>query len=700
MEQEVVLDVKVKNQTLKQQLREAVKEAQSLQEQFGATSQQAINAAKKVANIKEEISDMNDVFKAFNPESKFNAVIGVTQGIAGGFQALTGAMALFGTESEAVEKTLLKVQAASALAEGLNSIKGLGVAFNKFKLVAVDAFKAIKVAIGTTGIGLLVVALGTLVAYWDDIKEAVSGVSEEQKKLLKDQEKGTKESADKLDFLEKQDNILKEQGKTEKEILQMKVVATDEAIKAMEAQLLTQEQIKKSQVETAERNKVILQNIIRLIALPLTQLLAGIDLAGKAFGKNFGLEEKFSGGLAKMMFDPAAIKEEADKGIKETQNKLNELKNKRAGFNLSIKQIDDEARQKDKDAAKKHSEELLKEQEEFNNKRLALLSDLITDEEEKLYAQQDKELQDIQKQYAKKDAQRKELETLLSEKYKILFAELKEKERLQAEEEAAKDREQQRKDFEEGIAMEMTMLDVKLTNMKTNGELTTQAEIDIENQRFELLKELNKNNWVETQKLTADHNAKIKELNDKATNDAIEAKKAERDAIIQLAQQTLNGLTAIAEMGIKNEKKLEQFRKAAALVQIGIDTAMAISSGVANASKYAKNPLMLALSIATTIATVLTNMAKARQILQSAGNGASAPTLSSAAPAATSSANDTAGGVTGMQAPQQVGQGIANANAINNALNNPNMIRAVVVETDITDSQRRVRGIEERATFG
>ena len=152
-------------------------------------------------------------------------------------------------------------------------------------------------------------------------------------------------------------------------------------------------------------------------------------------------------------------------------------------------------------------------------------------------------------------------------------------------------------------------------------------------------------------------------------------------------------------MGIKNEKKLEQFRKAAALVQIGIDTAMAISSGIANAARFAKNPLMLGLSIATTIATVLTNMAKAKQILAAANTGGGTPNLSTNT-ARPPSPNNIPDGIDGMQAPQQVGQGIANANAINNALNNPNMIRAVVVETDITDSQRRVRGIEDRATFG
>jgi hypothetical protein len=72
-----------------------------------------------------------------------------------------------------------------ALASGIQAIGESADAFRNMKAVAVNAFNAIKGAIGATGIGLLVIALGTIVAYWDDIKGAVSGVSEEQKKLNK-----------------------------------------------------------------------------------------------------------------------------------------------------------------------------------------------------------------------------------------------------------------------------------------------------------------------------------------------------------------------------------------------------------------------------------------------------------------------------------------------------------------------------------
>src|SRR3990170_1252356 len=123
------------NKTLKQQLKEAVKEAQLLSAQFGESSKEAFAAQKKVANLKEEISDFGDRINALNPEAKFAAVSKVASGIAGGFAAAQGAMALFGAESEDVQKALLKVQAALALSQGLNEIKGLGDAFKNFKLV-------------------------------------------------------------------------------------------------------------------------------------------------------------------------------------------------------------------------------------------------------------------------------------------------------------------------------------------------------------------------------------------------------------------------------------------------------------------------------------------------------------------------------------------------------------------------------------
>lgn len=147
--------------TLKQQIKEAEKEAIK----FGdATSKEAIEAAKKVAMLKEQFADFKDRVDAFHPEAKFQAVAKLASGIAGGFGAAQGAMALFGSESEDVQKALLKVQAALALSQGLNEIKGLTDAWGNFKLVALDALSGIKKAIMANPFTALIGGLAAVTA--------------------------------------------------------------------------------------------------------------------------------------------------------------------------------------------------------------------------------------------------------------------------------------------------------------------------------------------------------------------------------------------------------------------------------------------------------------------------------------------------------------------------------------------------------
>ena len=169
--------------SIKKQLREATNELISMRDKFGDTSAEAVAAAKRVAELKDNIGDAKAMTDAFNPDAKFKAFGAALQGVAGGFAAVQGAQALFGAESEAVAETLAKVQGAMALSQGINSILEAKDSFKNLKAVAVDAFKGIKTAIGSTGIGLLVVALGTLVAYWDDIANAIGRTSDKQKAL-------------------------------------------------------------------------------------------------------------------------------------------------------------------------------------------------------------------------------------------------------------------------------------------------------------------------------------------------------------------------------------------------------------------------------------------------------------------------------------------------------------------------------------
>lgn len=132
--------------TLKQQLKEAQNEAQIMAQKFGDTSKQAIEAQKKVARLKDEVGDFNARVEALNPEAKFRAFAQVAQGVASGFAAAQGAAALFGAESEDVQKALLKLQGAMAIAQGVEGLMGLGDSFKTLKVVAIDAMNGIKTA--------------------------------------------------------------------------------------------------------------------------------------------------------------------------------------------------------------------------------------------------------------------------------------------------------------------------------------------------------------------------------------------------------------------------------------------------------------------------------------------------------------------------------------------------------------------------
>lgn len=136
---EKVIDLQIKSNAdqaeksvgnLKTQLRQAQLEVATLSDKFGATSNEAINAAKRAGELKDKIGDAKALTEAFNPDAKFKSLSSSLAGVAGGFAAVQGGMALFGNESEDVQKTLLKVQSAMALSQGLQSI---GESVDSFK---------------------------------------------------------------------------------------------------------------------------------------------------------------------------------------------------------------------------------------------------------------------------------------------------------------------------------------------------------------------------------------------------------------------------------------------------------------------------------------------------------------------------------------------------------------------------------------
>ena len=371
MAEKKVIELEVKSDSLgslKSQLRAAQNEVTAMAEKFGATSEQAVKAAKKAAELKDAIGDAKALTDAFNPDAKFNALSASIGGALNGFQAFEGALGLIGVESESVQKTLLKVQSAMALSQGVQGLLEAKDSFKQLGAVAADALKGIRTGIAATGIGLLVVAVGTLVAYWDDIKSAISGVSAEQEALNVKSQKDVDLQKEKLESLDSQDNILKLQGLTEKQILQLKVKQTDEAIKAYEISIKNQEQTLKAQIQAEQRNKEILKGILQFILAPINLLLKTVDEIGAFLGKDWNLQDQVMDWTASLIFDPKEVEEEGMKAIAESKKALAELKNQQAGFQLQIQAIDKQAADARRQAQKEANDKRVADEKEKNDK--------------------------------------------------------------------------------------------------------------------------------------------------------------------------------------------------------------------------------------------------------------------------------------------------------------------------------------------
>lgn len=625
--------------SLKKQLREAQAEVVKLSDKFGATSEQAVNAAKKAADLRDRIGDAKALTDAFNPDAKFRALSQSLSSVAGGFTAVQGAIGLFGAESKDVEKTLLKVQSALALSQGLEQIGGLADAFKNLKAVAVNAFNGIKAAIGSTGIGLLVVALGTIYAYWDDIKAAISGVSEEQKKLNKSTQENLKAKQDELDIINKSEAILKLQGKTEKEILQIQISKTKEAITF--AKLNLENAIKTAEVQnyTAKRNKEIFQGILNTVSTGILVLLKGIDTIGSAFGKNFKLYEQFTSGIANKFFNPEETKAEGEATIKEAKKTLLELENNYAQYQLNLQEID-------KDAADKQAELTQKEIEAAIERYKKLLE---------LEQKRRDQVLDVEKQ----------IRAVKQETDKIGLSE-KDKRILEAEQELNNNLRLYSDNLDARLKAYILYDErIKAANKKTKLEESEQEKKDTED-------------FYE--RLTKRAEAQINQIHAvKVEGHVVKATEEEK----QMAYQaTGNAFGALSDLIGRQTAA----GKALAVGQALINTYLGVTEVLRNKTTIPEpfGTIQKVASVATILASGISAVTRIKNTqIPGGGGGGSVPSFSAAAP------------VQPQQPQAQMTQ--LNAQTIN-ALGNQ-AIKAYVVETDVTSNQQRIKAIQQRARF-
>jgi hypothetical protein len=229
-----------------------------------------------------------------------------------------------------------------------------------------SAFVSVGRALLTNPIFLIGAAIAAAVVYADELLSLIDGVSAAETERLNAQKESAAQSKEQLDAISQQENILRLAGRTEKEILQLKIAQSQQAILDQKAVIATLRPQKEEQVAAAERNRDILKGILNFVSLPLTALLAGVDIlteklnalgfiSNETFAKFGNLRDKFTTSIAELIFDPAEVAKEGDDALKAAEKTLGDLENQQAGFQLSIQQMDKKAADDRKSAQDKQA---------------------------------------------------------------------------------------------------------------------------------------------------------------------------------------------------------------------------------------------------------------------------------------------------------------------------------------------------------
>ena len=589
--EEVVLKVKVegsgdseaKVKSIKQQLSEA-KEA-ALQAKEG--TEEYFQALNKAAGLADKLQDVNKAVNQLDPSAKAQAFGTLINSVAGGFQTITGLYGLLGQKSEDVEKILLRVQAASALAMGVQSLVEAGKQWNVLKNVIVSTLNSLKIGMGaaTGGISL---AIGALAIFKDELFETA-----EAEKDVKDyMDSANKSAAEQLVKVQSLVIVAKDQNRT----LQDRNNAVKQLNEISPKYLgnLTLETIGTEAATTAINNytNAILKNAKAQAAKDKL-----IDLQKQI------LDAEQNDKIAKALFEG---QQRLNLGITESEQKFRQANGTLETFRDTSSRLALE---------QKRLLDIVAENSDIEDKSISVT--------------------------------RNKTEALNDLAYSYI-----------------------------SIAEELDRLNL------TPPDQTIKAIDDTDN-----LLMIYDQYWKD-QIEGADNAAKeIAAIGDIQTKQQIEQAQALQNAKLSIAQNTVNGLSALGDLLSGNGKKNTAFQKTLAIAQIAIDTAKSIAATISGATQAAAAggpaaPFLQVAYITSGIASVLSAMASAKKALQQpeisqvggGGGNLNLPTASGITPPSIQPAN-TSGFI------QQDEQNF----------------KVYVVESDITNTQQGVQQNKKKA---
>ena len=482
--------------------------------------------------------------------------------------------------------------------------------------------------------------------------------------------------------------MLKLQGKTQREILNIKIKETDAIIKGIENQIKGQQLATKQAIEGAKRNAEIAQGLLKILTYPTKILADSIDKvinglidaanffgAGIDFKLNLGNYDKL---VAETIFDEEKVKADGDKSVEEMNKTLTQMQNDQAGFKLEVQKMDEEER--------KRQEELKKKQEEERKK---------AEEDEKKRQEEAKKNAD---QNAKDFADRTQ------------------------------------KEYEDAVKLSNEYYDHLINQAKLNGEDTTQLEIQKLQNQLQIQKDYAKSTIAIEDQIAL----KKKEITDKENERKVkEFEKVMSDDTVSLTERLrLNkefyDKKLIDEKTYKGnaeklEKELFQKRKATAMewaqvTKDGLDALSALNEAFSSKDKEGQRKAFerdKKFKIASAVTATAMGVAQQLAVPQDQITGlnfAKAAIVLATGIAQIKKISDTkfeGGGSApsnniGANVPTQPSQNSQNTPGINSTMLNLDAqgnlrqgpARTYVVESEISDKQRRSRQLSQTAILG
>lgn len=706
--------------TLKQQFKEAQLEVQALSEKFGATSAQAVEAAKSAALLKDKISDAKSLTDAFNPDAKFKAVTGALTGVAGGFSVVTGALGAFGKQNESVEKALLKVQSAMAIASGaqaigesIDSFKQLGAvikatsvfqaAYNFIQTGSITAttestvakvadaqatvaqgtatvatttattgasvaLKVLRAALISTGVGALVAGLGMLIANLDSIIGFFSGATNANAKNEASIKKNTAALNTQIKSNEKASTALKTKNTQEYKMAEASGASANALHKLAIRHANEEIALERASKATAHNTYVKEKNTLAYYR--------SIDASDDVIAKQTALVKATMENSIKEGKDLSAALENKAALIRDNDVRIAGEKHSRSQSNHEKTTKTEKTQAKEKlDITKNVEDENIRLMDEGQAKEEAVI--LLAYKRKK--EEQDKQLKD--KSLKQKDYDT--LQKLNAEGQEADLLAITQKYTLQAEE--ARKTAQEKKDAE--FFRQENLL----------AELTDTAEQKLYD-KYKIEQDAAEGNAALLLALKNKYEKDKEALDKEAADKEIATAKSVADAKIAIQQQSLD----VASQGIDLIKTLFEkskgVQKAALIAESAIGIAkMIISTKAANAAttlKYAAIPgglafasAEIALNNASTGIGIAANIAATAKGLKALGGGS-----------AGGGGNEGGGTTPTMSAPQFNVVGQSGVNQL--ASLNQQPIQAYVVSGQVTSQQALDRNRLANATLG